>query len=157
MEDLGNKAPMVNGRRRCPFCPFRSFTQLRLLRAHVQKHHTSKNQYVCSGTKQIKVILALYDHAASSQTRIADLLQTSAAVMRTNIEPALCERNNYIDKQIRLVLDADGPHYVNVSAIGDTLQVRRALNLYYTHSFADLLIREMVMSHAQAACTIVFV
>ena len=157
MEDLGNKAPMVNGRRRCPFCPFRSFTQLRLLRAHVQKHHTSKNQYVCSDTKQIKVILALYDHAASSQTRIADLLQTSAAVMRTNIEPALCERNNYIDKQIRLVLDADGPDYVNVSAIGDTLQVRRALNLYYTHSFADLLIREMVMSHAQAAGTIVFV
>ncbi|CAE7201041.1 Pol [Symbiodinium sp. CCMP2456] len=123
LEDLGNKAPMTNGRRRCPLCPFRSFTQLRLLRTHVQKHHTSKNQYVCSGTKQIKVILALYDHAASSQTRAADLLQTSAAVMRATIEPALCERINCIDKQIRQVLDADGPHYVNVSAIGATLQV----------------------------------
>ena len=106
MEDLGDKAPMADGRRRCPLCPFRSFTQLRLLRTHVQKHHASKNQYVYPGIKQIKVILALYDHAASSQTGVTDLLQTSASVMRMTVEPALCERISYIDKQIRLVLDA---------------------------------------------------
>ena len=153
LEDLGHKAPRADGRRRCPLCPFRSFTQLRLLRTHVQKHHTSKNQYVYSGTKQIKVILALYDNAASSQTDVADLLQTSATVMRTTIQPALCERISYIDKKIRLVLDAAGPRYVNLSAIGTTLQVRRARNLYYTQSFADLLIREMVMGHAQVLGT----
>ncbi|CAE7400594.1 unnamed protein product, partial [Symbiodinium sp. CCMP2456] len=140
---------MVDGRRRCPFCPFRSFAQLRLLRTHVHKHHTAKNQFVYSGTKQVKVILALYDHAASSQTSVSDFLQASASLMRRTIEPALGERISYIDKQIRLVLDATGPRYVNLSAIGSTLHVRRARNLYYTHSFADLLLREMIMGHAQ--------
>ena len=153
LEDLGNKAPRANGRRRCPLCPFRSFTQLRLLRTHVQKHHTSKNQYIYSGTKQIKIIMAPYDHAASSQTGVTDLLQTRASVMRQTIEPELSDRISYIDKQIRLVLDAAGPDYVNISAIGTTLQVRRARNLYYTQSFADLLIREMVMGHAQVLGT----
>ena len=97
--------------------------------------------------------MALYDHAASSQTGVTDLLQTSASVMRQTIEPELSDRISYIDKQIRLVLDAAGPHYVNISAIGTTLQVRRARNLYYTQSFADLLIREMVMGHAQVLGT----
>ncbi|CAE7292816.1 unnamed protein product [Symbiodinium sp. CCMP2592] len=149
LKDLGNKSPRVEGRRRCPLCPFRSFTQLRYLRTHVQKHHTAKNQYVYSGTKQIKVTLSLYDHAASSQTSVSNFLQTSASLMRRTIEPAIGERISYIDKQIRLVLDAAGPSYVNLSAIGSTLHVRRARNLYYTQSFADQLIREMVMGHAQ--------
>lgn len=161
MENLVNMAPMVDGRRRCPFCPFRSFAQLRLLRTHVHKHHTAKNQFVYSGTKQVKVILALYDHAASSQTSVSDFLQASASLMRRTIEPALGERISYIDKQIRLVLDAAGPRYVNLSAIGSTLHVRRARNLYYTHSFADQLLREMIMGHAQvpgitAVCRMTF-
>ena len=56
----------VNGRHQCPGCPFRSFKERRRLRTHLEKYHVLKNQYVSSGTKQLKVILALYDHAASS-------------------------------------------------------------------------------------------
>ena len=149
--DLQKKSMRCEGRRQCPLCPFRSFTQLRLLRTHITKHHVKHNQYVCSGTKQVKVILALYDHAASSQSKCTELLQESAAVLRQTIQPPLqCQHNN-IDKQIRLIFDATGPKYVNVSNIGSTMQVRRVRNLYYTHSFADLLLREMVLNHAQAS------
>ena len=51
LNDLQKISVRCEGRRRCPLCPFRSFTQLRLLRTHVTTHHTSRNQYVCSGTK----------------------------------------------------------------------------------------------------------
>ena len=115
------------------------------------KHHTKQNQYVCSGTKRIKVILALHDHAASSQTTSGNMLQESATILRTMIQPSLPFAQNNIDKQIRLVFDATGPKYVNVSNLGKTVQVRRVRNLYYTYSFADLLLREMVLNHAQAS------
>ena len=148
--NLKERSCREGGRRQCPMCPFRSFAQMRQLRTHIDKHHSKKNQYVCSGTKQIKVILALHDHAASSQTVAGSLLQTSAALMRATVQPSLSYKKNIVDKHIRLVLDADGPRYVNLTTIGSTLQVRRARYLYYTQAFADLLVREMVMGHAQA-------
>ena len=154
--DLQKKSMRCEGRRQCPLCPFRAFTQLRLLRTHITKHHVKQNQYVCSGTKQVKVILALYDHAASSQSTCADLLQESAAILRQTVQPPLQCHHNSIDKQVRLIFDATGPKYVNVSNIGNTLQVRRVRNLYCTHSFADLLLREMVLNHAPASRPQVF-
>ncbi|CAE7674583.1 unnamed protein product [Symbiodinium sp. CCMP2592] len=149
MKDLYRISERCEGRRRCPPCPFRSFFQLRLLRTHIAKHHTRKDQYVCSGTKQIKIILALYDHAASSQTTSSNMLQESAGILRSMIQPSLSFTQNHIDKQIRLIFDATGPQYVNVTSLGQSVQVRRVRNLYYTRSFADLLLREMVLNHAQ--------
>ncbi|CAE7914006.1 unnamed protein product, partial [Symbiodinium sp. KB8] len=105
LNDIQKQSIRREGRRHCPLCPFRSFTQLRLLRTHIVKHHTSRNQYVCSGTKKIKIILALHDHAASSQSGIANLLQESAGILRQTVQPPLqCSQNN-IDKQISLVFD----------------------------------------------------
>ena len=103
----------INGRHRCPGCPFRSFKERRRLRTHLEKYHVVKNQYAPSGTKQLKVILALYDYAASSQQAPCDLLQRSANVIRESVKSPLPATNNLIDKHIRLVYDADGPRYVN--------------------------------------------
>ena len=150
LEDPRKMSSRVDGRRLCPLCPFRSFAQLRQLRTHVEKHHVESNQYVCSGTKQIKVILALYDHAASSQMPACDLLQKSASLLRSTVTPPLNHRINHVDKHIRLVLDAAGPRYVNRLTLRSDLEVRRVRNIYYTHSYADLLLREAVLNHAQA-------
>ncbi|CAE7220712.1 unnamed protein product [Symbiodinium sp. CCMP2592] len=150
LDKLKENSLRQGGRRHCPFCPFRSFAQLRQLRTHMTNHHTEKNQYVCSGTKQIKVILSLYDHGASSQSRVEELLQSSASLLRATIQPSLESNRNSIDKKIRLILDATGPRYVNLESIGTTIKARRVKNMYYTHSFADLLLREMVLGHAQA-------
>ena len=80
-----------------------------------------------------------------------DLLQTSAALMRSTIEPALGECISAIDKQIRLALGTCGPRYANLKSTGSTLQVRRVRYLYDAMSVADLIVREMVMGHAQVS------
>ena len=36
---------------RCPACPFRMFNRKDQLRTHMQRHHTRKQQFCCSGTK----------------------------------------------------------------------------------------------------------
>ena len=149
---LSRRAHPVEGRHACPACPFRSFRvrERRQLRVHFAKYHSAKNQFVCSGTKQLKVILALSDHAASSQTSACDLLETSATIMRSTVVPPLGATLHHIDKRIRLVYKAAGPVYVNADSIGTTLHVRRARNTYYAQDFTDLLLREAVLCHAQA-------
>ena len=149
LDNLRVSSGKENGRRLCPFCPFRSFTQLRYLRTHICKHHCAERQFVTSGTKQIKIVLALYDHAAASQQEVESLLRESATILRQTVTPPIAATSNYIDKQIRLVFDRSSPMYVNVSAIGESMYVRRVRNVYYTHAFADLLLQEMIMSHAQ--------
>ncbi|CAE7686642.1 unnamed protein product [Symbiodinium sp. CCMP2456] len=148
-EELRTKSRRVDGRRLCPMCPFRSFAQLRQLRTHIEKHHVVANQYVCSGTEQVKVILAMFNHSASSQIPASDILQKSATLLRDTVQPRLKNNCNHIDQHIQLVLDVAGPRYVNAKFVGNGLDVRRVRYLYYTHSFADLLIREAVLNHAQ--------
>ena len=149
MSKLPKKSVQADGRRLCPFCPFRSFKQLRQLRTHIAKHHTRTNQYICSGTKQTKIILALYDFAASQQVEQKVYLQESSGILRSSVHPALSCTINHIDKHIRLVLKATGPVYVNLQSIGYTETVRRVRNIYYDRTFADLAMQEMIMQRAQ--------
>ena len=153
LENLDSNCKAVNGKRKCPFCPFRSFTRLKYLRTHVTKYHSLQTQFVASGTKQTKVILALYDNDASLQVQTTALLRRSAEVLGKTIRPPLETTINLVDKHIRLVFDDSGPVYLNASALGKSVHVRRVGNIYYTHKFADMLLREMVMSHAQVCCT----
>ena len=147
--NLQSRSIRRDGRRLCPMCPFRSFKHMRGLRTHIQKHHTEKTQFICSGTKQMRIVLALFDDAASSQTQPARLLQQSASILQKTVQPEVSNSINKIDKHIRLVLDCSGPRYVNVECIGNELCVRRVRNLYYTHSFADMILREAILNHAQ--------
>ncbi|CAE7477588.1 unnamed protein product [Symbiodinium microadriaticum] len=118
--DLNKYARRIDGRKLCPFCPFRSFTQLALLRTHIHKHHVSSKRYVCSGTKQIKVILALHDYVAANQTAEAEYLRRSAELLRFTVAPHLDCRHANIDRHIRLVLRASGPEHINCERVGQT-------------------------------------
>ena len=150
--NLGTVAHRHGGHVRCPLCPFRSFKRLQRLRSHVIKHHTDVHQYVCSGTKQIKVISALHDHVASRQQHETSYLQRSSDIIRASVRPPLSANVNNIDKQIRLVFFADGPRYIHVEAIGKDYTLRRVRNLYYDHAFADKVLTEMVLHSGQVAC-----
>jgi hypothetical protein len=46
----------------CKFCPFRVFRQKDRLLTHLSDHHTRRYQFCCSGTKQVKLIAALFDN-----------------------------------------------------------------------------------------------
>lgn len=114
-------------------------------------HHVESNQFVCSGTKQIKAILALHDADCARREEGSDYLWRSSVVLQKHVEPQLCRRKNFIDKSIRLLLTSDGPIYVNKAAIGDSLAAKRVLNIYYDLSFAEMLFREIVLHHSNAA------
>ena len=81
----------------------------------------------------------------------SDYLWRSSVVLQKNVEPQLCQCKNFIDKSIRLLLTSGGPIYVNKAAIGDSLAAKRVLNIYYDLSFAEMLLREIVLHHSNAA------
>ena len=140
-----------NGRYSCELCPFRSFKELRGLKVHVQKHHHQKNQFVCSGTKQIKAIAALHDHHAGLQERCKQYLQTTARLMSSTIVPALPRTKNYIDKDIRLLYTSSGPMYVSHRSLKEGTFARRVRNVYYDKSFAEAFLQEILMQLIQAS------
>ena len=59
---LSNQRRTTDQTAACSFCPFRSFRSKDRLLNHLRSHHTLRHQYVCSGTKQVKVIAALWDN-----------------------------------------------------------------------------------------------
>ena len=138
----------LHGSYKCPFCPFRAFKRLCQLSDHLRKHHVIAKQFVCSGTKQMKVILALHDADAAQRKAGADYLFRSALSLQTQIAPPLDQHKNCIDKDIRLLLQKDGPRYVNKNALGEQIHARRVLNIYYDKSFAEMIYREIVLHHS---------
>eukprot|EP00438_Fugacium_kawagutii_P027022 Skav232520 [mRNA] locus=scaffold1096:926666:934699:- [translate_table: standard] len=132
----------------CALCPFRSFQRLDQLREHVRKHHVAKHQFVCSGTKQMKVILALHDADCVKRLCGEDFLFRSALLLRKQVQPPLNNAQTNIDKAIRLLFGKEGPVYVNEAIIGHSLSARRVLNIYYSKEFAEILYREIVLHHS---------
>ena len=136
---------------RCTLCPFRSFNRLTQLADHVEHYHTAENQFVCSGTKQLKIILAIYESDCVKREHGCDFLFRSSLLLRSQVQPLLPSKNNHIDKAIRLVFTSAGPVYVNKSNLGRSLVARRVLNIYYDRSFAEMLYREIVLHHSNVA------
>ena len=133
---------------RCPFCPFRSFKRLTQLRDHVAVHHCQRKQYVCSGTKQLRIILALYDADCMLRQQEFEYLHRSACLLRQQVWPELNAARTSIDKEIRLLLTCSGPKYCNKAALGTDVIARRVLNLYYDRGFAEILYRELLIHHS---------
>ncbi len=134
----------------CSLCPFRDFKTKRRLQAHVKNYHDRRHQYTCSGTKQLKIITALYDDdCISAITKKASYLARSAALLRNVVKPPVPGNVNIIDKHLRLVLSADGPTYANVRRVQISHVHRRVRNLYYDRGFAEVLRAEMLMHNAR--------
>lgn len=130
----------------CPLCPFRRFARKSRLVQHIRVHHTARRQYVCSGTKQMKVVAALFDDDRLIGRPLKNhFLERSAAILRRSVQPPLSGRDNPIDKRIRLCLEGDGPHYRALEAIADDPAYRRARNLYYNMDFANALRADILM------------
>ena len=149
MEEIEhNNIRKMHGAYCCPFCPFRAFGRLCQLSDHLRRHHVAAKQFVCSGKKQLKVILALHDSDSVRKENGADYLFRSAMLLRTQVVPPLDRNKSLIDKNLRLLLEKDGPRYVNQKALGEQIVARRVLNIYYDKSFAEMVYREIVLHHS---------
>ena len=138
--------------RSCPLCPFRSFgfKQLGRLQDHMAKHHTQQKQFCPSGTKQLKLVLALYDNdQLCGRQGAASYLARSAAILRTTVKPPIPATILRIDKIIRLVLTEHGPEYRHADETGPSGGLRRVRNLLYTKAFSQLIFRETMVNRAR--------
>ena len=149
-EVKAHKVQKQSGMYRCCFCPFRSFERLSRLVEHLSTYHVPKRQYAPSGTKQIKVILALHDADCMARKKSRQYLSRSAELLRTTVLLPLKHSVNEIDRHLRLVFTGTGPEYRNIDEL-KTLVVRRVRNIYYTKDFAEQLYREIVLHHSNVA------
>ncbi|CAE8627570.1 unnamed protein product [Polarella glacialis] len=108
-------------------------------------YHVPSAQFCCSGTKQLKVVIALYDNDILMRQVHCKLLSRSAEIVRNTVFPEIQSNIMIIDKLLRVVFDHDGIKFVNADyAINDEI-VRRVGNLFYTRRFAELLLREVLI------------
>ena len=136
----------------CPLCPFRAFDKNNRGRVlqHIQRYHCASKQYCTSGTKQMKLVIALHDSdRLLKRAEKCDLLSRSASIMRQTIAPPLPRAINCIDRFIRLVMTESGPEFWNVSAVQGEAFVRRVRNLYYTKAFGQLIFQQTLLCNAK--------
>ena len=140
-----------NDKYTCPACPFRAFERQSRVQQHLSRYHTSSRQYCCSGTKQLRVILALHDSDQIAARKGGHYLHRSACLLRKSVKPGLSSTINSIDRSIRLLLDNTGPRLVHQQAVEDAIQSRRVGNVWYTHAFAERIFQEIMIHHAKAS------
>ena len=136
-------------RRCCPLCPFRRFQDPGRVRHHIRSYHVDKKQFVCSGTKQLKLCCALFDNDQLRGRIQGSYLRRSSDILRATVKPPLPCSANDIDRHIRLVLTGSGPGFWSLKAVIDSPDLRRVRNFYYTRAFAELVYRELLMCHAK--------
>ena len=148
------KRLIAAGRLRCPFCPFRTWkAQLssRML-DHIRKYHAAKQQFVASGTKQVKLIIAMHDEdKLLGKATGSTYLSRSADLLRARVEPRLSDTVNHVDRHIRLVFTTSGPEYWHLKKTIEQ-PLRRVRDRYYTQGFAQLLFQLCLTHDAKAFC-----
>ena len=120
------------------------------MRGHLEHHGGdleggSLHSFVPAGTKQLKVIKALFDNDRLCTSGSATYLHRSAVLIRSSVSGQVDHSSANIDKEIRLVLTAQGIHYQSHDYILESQMYRRAKNLFYDLSFAKALIRESLL------------
>ena len=144
---------------RCQLCPFRSFApsdkQLLNIRQHVQSQHTSARRlglhaFIASGTKQLKVVRALYDLDMLKGRDAGDYLHRSAQGNRSGVHPPLCSASNNIDRGLAFVLTGKGPMLMSKASLAHSNSVRRVGHTYYTKCFAECALTDAVLEHGRA-------
>ena len=151
-KDLGNA--------RCCLCPFKAFGQEKAKRdllQHLRVHHLPKvdtdavhiKHYVASGHKQAKMIRSMFDcDRLRNQTRSAYLCD-SANMLRGSVRPHLTT-SRHVDKQIAMVLDREGPTFMNSSSVSSNSMIRSVGGSLYTVGFAQLVLRESLVLYGRA-------
>ena len=136
--------------RRCPLCPFRSFTRSSRVAHHLDAYHTAKVNFCAGGSKQFRLVLALWDGDSAAGVDASDhYLARSSDIMRKTVKPHLDKGCMGIraDKGLRLLFSGNGPIYVNrKSVMRRRSGVRRVGNFFYDLDFALKMFRNALLS-----------
>ncbi|CAE7654443.1 CPK2 [Symbiodinium sp. KB8] len=120
----------------CPCCPWRRFDKRAYLRQHLRSQHTEAKRYCPSGTKQLRIASALYDHDAITRKSMqTGLLARSAGIIRSDVKPPVPTKIVQIDNTVRSVMDDSGPRSMAFHSVKKRHDLRRVGNSY-TYTFA---------------------
>jgi hypothetical protein len=125
---------------------------------HIERHHAQTKfkanngaligtgVFVASGTKQLKIIKALYDDDSLYDRMGAKYLHRSAEIICRAFVQTPASNIIKMDKSIVLVLDVTGPKYVSKedSAMMPLLR-RGSRSFYYTREFANALFNDALL------------
>ena len=117
----------------CAFCPCLHVKNAKGgLYWHVLHHHCAERHFVCSGTKQLRAIMSMFQCDLYRGRHQANCLRRSALS---------CTHRLHVDDEFRLLLSGSGPCFIGKDARTGTLPVRRVGNMYYDREFADIVLR----------------
>ncbi|CAE7784270.1 unnamed protein product, partial [Symbiodinium necroappetens] len=133
----------------CPCCPWRQFERRRCLVEHLQHQHTEAKRFCPAGTKQLRVVVALYDHdRLHDRTPQPTFLARASELLRKTVKGNMPRNRSFIDKSLRCVFHSDGPEFVNIRSITEATGLRRVGNLFYDRGFADAFLNAAAAHHA---------
>ena len=130
--------------RPCALCPCYVAASIDALLSHVSEQHTFACTFVPSGTKQLRVVCALYDDDMCADVVVGHFLSRSANVMRRTLQGSVPASALCIDRYASLVLRHSGPQYEPVHDVTNATSLRRVGYVAYDRGFAVLLLREFL-------------
>ena len=148
--------------KRCLLCPFRTFSRLAYLKAHL-KHHSAKNWYMADRrSPQWSVLRACFDYyqavtpvAAVAPGKLHLLRQSAALILKWN---RLCspQTMDLLQSQNRpvlvRVLTHKGPEYWAKSLTGTCM--RPSKKIYCTVKFADLFLSMLLTNQCRISTSL---
>ena len=93
--------------------------------------------FVAGGTKQLKLVKALFDLDRCKGDVRGSYLQRSAALLRQWVHPPLPKSSILIDDGIAFFLGGAGPRFINAEVAARGECIRRVGYTYYDDAFAE--------------------
>ena len=142
----------------CRLCPQRGRPHPRMDRliGHIRRDHISDKSFVPSGSKQLRLIMALYDHdLAAGITPQPTYIARSASMMASSAPAArTMKRTTKYDHYITLLLDADGPKYIDLSSVNKPPHyLRVARQSVSSKEFANMVFIQFVLTRGRLDAT----
>ena len=148
MEKMKQDAGKGFGVSVCPLCPWRQFDRRNSLIQHLRKHHTEVKRFCASGTKQLRIVSALYDHdVLHGRVLQPTFLARSSRILRDTIKGPMPRDCINVDKLLRCIIHSDGPEFVRLADVRKSKTLRRVGNLYYDRQFAVAFLHAAAAGH----------
>ena len=92
---------------------------------YLLRHHGPESRFVCSGTKQLRAVMALHQCDLFRGRRPADCLARSAELTPCSVGPLSCTRCLRVGWEYRVLLTASGPKFVCKDIDSSAVAARR--------------------------------
>ena len=118
---------------------------------HLVRHHGPESRFVCSGTKQLRAVIAIHQCGLFRGRRPADDLAQSAELIRCSAGPLSCTCRLRVDWKYRVLLTASGPRFVCKDIGSGAGAARRVGNVFNDRGFADVFLRHLKQTEGSHA------